>query len=123
MGNNPIHESGFPQGPCPVCLYTDWEIEYDFSAGDEIEVIRCQSCQWPPAAPHTVEEWRRQHFISPYLKDLEAMVARRNEAIRELLGWLGVADSAMGDADWRNRQVAIEKAEALDTSYTGKEPQ
>lgn len=51
-------------GPCPVCGKNDWEADYDFGGeGDEILVYRCESCQWPPPYPVTVDEWREKQGI------------------------------------------------------------
>lgn len=60
---------------CPVCASNEWDEEWDYTGHDEVPVYRCQTCGWPSPSPHTIEEWRRQHFVSPYLRDLEAGLA------------------------------------------------
>lgn len=105
---------------CPVCLYNDWDIDYDYTDDGEMRVDRCGNCGWPPTSPHTVEEWRRQHFISPYLRDLEAMVKDRDERLevaeRALRDIVHLADNAsehyndLGMSDVA--RVALEKPDA-----------
>jgi len=84
-------------GACPVCLHTDaWELEYDYTENGDIEQTRCQNCKWPPPYPSTVEQWRRHHFISPYLTELEECVERLEGALRRIQGAAGNPDAAAG---------------------------
>ena len=42
---------------CPVCG-NKMGIDYVFDGEDEHKIAKCDSCQWPPPYPMTVDEYR-----------------------------------------------------------------
>ena len=45
---------------CPVCGSTEWYADYHLTgSGDEMRVDHCETCDWPPGTPMSLDEYRQ----------------------------------------------------------------